>query len=396
MIYLFTIAVLCVLILVYDFANGSRNKAELYYKLMMCWFIAISGFAYNVGSDTAAYVEEYNMAVWSSVHSLNDFLEFEDARGPGWLLLEFVCRSVSSNFVFFKLIIAAFGNWAIFRFIKRHSCYPFISVLFYGLTFALHLNFNALRQFMAVGFFLVGYDFLIEKKWIKYFVFVFLAYSFHITALICFLFPLLYKVKLNKTRIVFWGGISLIVAYILLSLDMVSIFGDLIFSNVNLLSDDLVSRGEIYFADNNDSFSWSIFGIIRISFFVIIYMSILFFSLTKEKTQNLDNTLYLVFILFYILNFCVPVVFFRFLFFVQPFFICILPSAVIKFATHFGSIKRIVAISLLLLLSIDPISSLYHKSINTGLPLIVQYSPYYSVFNPKIDPVRSSNFGYYK
>ena len=396
MIYLLTIAILCVFIFLYDFGKGKEKNANSCYNLMMIWFIAISGFAYNVGSDTSTYMEEYHRAVWSSIHKLDDFLEFEDARQPGWLLLEFFCRGISSDFVLLKLIIAAFGNWAIFRFIKKHSNYPFISVLFYGLTFALHMNFNALRQFVAVGFFLVGYDYLIEKKWAKYYLFVFLAYMFHTTALLCVLFPLLYNIKLNRIRVIFLGVVSLAVTYFLLSLDMVDVIGSIIFSNADLLSDELVARGEIYFGADDESLAWSIFGIIRVVFFLVVYFSLLYFSLLKKKTRNLDVTLYLVFIMFYILNFCVPVVFFRFLFYVQPFFVCLLPTPAVKIASQFGSLKRVVAMSILLLLTVEPISNLYHKSDITDLPLIIQYYPYYSVFNPKIDPVRSSYFGYYK
>ena len=399
MVYLITIIFLCVFIFVFDLGNGSKKNADTCYKLMLFWFIALSGFAYNVGSDTVAYMEEYEVAKWSYIHNLRDFLEFENSRQPGWLLLEFICRSISSNFVFFKLIIAGFCNWAVFRFIKKHSSFPFIAVLFYGLVFALHLNFNALRQFIAVGFFLIGYDFLIERKWLKYYFFVFLAYMFHSSALICIFFPLLFPLKLNKIRVVLLSIVFLIGSFILLSLDMTKLIGTFLLSNEELLTEALMAQGELYLGDKVDGVTWSIFGMIRIAFFVGVYLFILLIYLPKEKTRDLDCSMYLVFVLFYVLNFCIPIVFFRFLFYVQPFFVCLLPGAVIKFANKIyapNTLKPIIVFFMLVLLSIEPISNLYSVSDRRDVPLIVQYNPYYSVFNPKIDPVRSKYFGSYR
>lgn len=396
MIYIFTIIILCILIFVFDLGKGTKKNADTCYKLMMFWFIALSGFAYNVGSDTVVYMEEYEYAVWHSVHNLDDFLNYEVARQPGWLLLEFLCRSICSSFVFFKLIIAFFGNWAVFRFIKKHSSYLFISVLFYGLVFALHLNFNALRQFVAVGFFLVGYDYLVEKKWLKYYLFVFLAYMFHSSAIICAIFPLLSSLRLNKKRVIILGVFFIAGSFALLSLDMIDLVGGILFSNADLLSESLLERSEGYFGDNLESLSWSIFGMLRVAFFVTIYFLILFFNVSKEKTRNIDNSLYLIFLLMYILNFCVPVLFFRFLFYVQPVFICLLPNAVTRLAEYFNTIKPVVVVLLLMLLSIEPVSSLFYVSEKRDVPVIVQYNPYYSVFNPKIDPVRNKYFGSYQ
>ena len=393
MVYIVTIAFLLVFIFVFDIGKGKKADANTCYNLTLLWFIAVSGFAYNVGSDTVIYMEEYSYANWKSLETI----EAGASRQPAWLLLEFLCRRISDNFVLFKLVIAAFGNWAVFRFIKKHSSFPFISVLFYGLFFALHLNFNALRQFVAVGFFLIGYDYLIDKKWIKYYLLVVIAYLFHSTALICAFFPLLMFLKLNKRSIGFLGAIVLVGTSVLLSMDLSSVIAELIFSNEDLISEEMMSRGEVYFGDNSlGSVSWSIFGMIRIIFFVGLYLWILFFNLSNERARKLDHSLYVLFVLFYVLNFCVPIVFFRFLFYLQPFFICLLPNAVVKFADSLRNIKTVAVAVMIMFFSIEPIINLSTVSSKTGVPLIVQYYPYYSVFNPQIDPVRSSAFGAYR
>ena len=124
MIYIYTIIALIFLIIKYDIDLYKENKSyNVWYNIMMVWFVCISGFAYNVGSDTVIYMNEYDNATWDNIHNLKDLFYDNERRQPGWIILETICHSISSNFLFFKLIIALFGNWAIFRFIKKHSEY---------------------------------------------------------------------------------------------------------------------------------------------------------------------------------------------------------------------------------------------------------------------------------
>ena len=125
---------------------------------MTVWLILLSGLAYQVGSDNPGYMYEYDSFSFKKIESIHDLINFKDNRQPLWVLLEYFCHSISPNFVLLKLVIAIFCNWVISRFILKHSLYPFTALLFYGLILYLNLNFNALRQLLAISFFLLGYD----------------------------------------------------------------------------------------------------------------------------------------------------------------------------------------------------------------------------------------------
>ena len=103
----------------------------------------------------------------------------------------------------------------------------------------------------------------------------------------------------------------------------------------------------------------------------------------------------LVYMLFVVLNRAIPVVFTRFMQYFDIFYCCLLPSAVIPLCRRFtkDNIAPVVIIALFALL---PISTLLSENKKTGRPLMVQYYPYYSVFNPQIDPQRSMLFGAYR
>ena len=156
MIYIFTLVVLVVLIIRFDykyvgekrnnFDNHVLTRYDLWYGVMLIWFICVSGFAYNVGSDITIYMREYNNfgGIWK-VNTFSDILKF-DNRQPGWVLLNVICASISRNFVLLKLVIAIFVNWTVFRFLRRHTKYVFTGIFFYAVILYLSLNFNALKN----------------------------------------------------------------------------------------------------------------------------------------------------------------------------------------------------------------------------------------------------------
>ena len=341
------------------------------------------------------YMYEYDTAHLNNISSLGALFDANERRGPAWIILETLCRRLSSEFVFFKLIIAGFANWVFFRFIRKHSQYPFISVLFYGIILYLHLNFNAYRQFVAIALFLLGYEYLTDRKWLRYYLMVFIAYMFHSSAIVCAIFPLFLFLKVSKRSAYIIGAIILI----LTGAAIVGDFNQLLLQGVMLyggdMSSDLEYATALYLDGQNSNLN--INGLI----FVLIQTAINFFVfLFSDKTREYKNDDYkmlIVFIIFYALNFTVPVLFFRLLFYVQMFYICLLPQSIKNFVARMLPATNSVVIAVILsLFIVTPIKDLLRENEKTGYPLLVQYYPYYSIFNPQIDPIRGSLFGSHK
>ena len=398
MIYIATIIALLVLVVKYDFAPHSKtNKRDLWLRILMIWFICVSGFAYNVGSDIPGYMDEYDGALWSKIHSFADILMFDDQRQPGWIIVEFVCRAISPDFWLFKMVLAIFLNWTVFRFVKRHSPYPFMSILFYSIILYLHLNFNALRQATAAGFFLLGYDYIIDKKWVKYYIMAFMAYMFHSSALVLFVFPLLTLLKLNKKTILI--SVAVLVAVVAASLmsDLQEIAYNFFLFQGEAVSEDLIDKADLYLGDKAISgrdilnFNGIIFALIR----TCIYFIVMILAIRSKEVKNKEDILfYLLFIVFFVLReFTVPIIFFRLLFYVQFLYVCLLPMAIMQVGRQFHEVKHLACAIMLMMFMYGPIKDLTRDTEKTGLPLMSQYAPYYSIFNPHIDPVRSAHFG---
>ena len=58
--------------------------------------------------------------------------------------------------------------------------------------------------------------------------------------------------------------------------------------------------------------------------------------------------------------------------------------------------RNIVTICLLCVALYRPVQTLFAVNMSTDIPFYRQFYPYYSVFDPQIDPLRSANFGAYR
>lgn len=397
MIYILTVVALCILIYIFDLGERNTKFARVCFDLMTIWFILVSGFAYNVGSDIPGYMYEYDSFSYKTVTRISDLFRFQDNRSFFWILLEYICHSLSSNFVLFKLVIAIICNLAFSRFIIGHSRYPFTSLLFYGLILYLNLNFNALRQSLAISFFLMGYDDMVEKKWIKYYAFVTCAYLFHSSAIICFFLPLFHLLHINKTNLIIIATILVASIFIILKMDMIDIVYQFVLDNAELVPEDYLELSDAYLGGDTDSNEANLNGMIMIAIQIILLFYIIFVNMiySKKDNQSFAISLLVFYAVLVIMNRAIPVVFTRFMQYFDIFYCCLLPGAIIPVFKRITRL-RIVSFIIITMFAILPITTLLSINKQTDVPLMVQYSPYYSVFNPKIDPKRSILFGSHK
>ena len=428
MIYISTLLVLFILILFFDLKNkegeyvivettteqGKTHKTDtlkyflkskklsrrvFWFWSMFTWFTLVSGLAYNVGSDIVDYMNDYDdFAMFWRHHTFLDIFDYGN-RQPGWVLLNAVCAMICPNFLFIKLIIAIFVNLSVFRFIRKNTNFWFICLFIYAVTLYLNLNFNALRQALAVACFLWGYNYLIEKKYIKYLLWAFGAFMFHSSALICLALPLLYLIKINKWTLfllgmtMFFGTI-----YVLKRGDIDQIAFNFIME-MNLdgnLGENITMLGERYTGDKAaKSSSMNLFGIILVLLNLCIILFVMLFNIKHNKRWlNINSTVLVLYAMMVVLDFTIPVLFFRFMFYFQfIYFIALTDCLVLLPRRYLSKFRYAFTVLLLAFYTIEPIKTLFAENEATGLPLLVQFYPYHSVIDHQIDPVRKAHFG---
>lgn len=222
MIYILLFFLLFYHVVKYDESLVVKNRAGEYsrnanrqYWILMCIFILIAGLRNKVGLDTYSYMKMWNY----EIPALEDItpLFFATAKyQPLWYILSSVCKEINSSFFFFQFIHACIVNFIVFYFVNKHSTHKFSVIFIYSLVIYLYFNCEIMRESLAVCFFLLAYDSLVERRWTKYFLLVFVAFMFHSGAIMLFLLPLVRGI-LNKPltvkALVTIALVSLVMAY---------------------------------------------------------------------------------------------------------------------------------------------------------------------------------------
>lgn len=203
MIYLVILLLLVFCVWYYDVCGDNKYKEIVYWALFVIFFL-LSGLRYKIGIDTIMY-----MRTWDQY---GDFLDFDwihdierfqnssltvERYRPAWILYCMLLRTFTHQFVIVQLVTSLLFNVALFRIIRKYSPYRFLTLLIFFISFKfLEFEFEIMRETVAVAFFLlISADAFIEKKWVRYYVGVTIAFLFHPSALMMFALPLVRNLK---------------------------------------------------------------------------------------------------------------------------------------------------------------------------------------------------------
>ena len=373
MIYLMVFIILLFFALIYDFGTEKYGK-EISYYFILIGLICLSGFRYKVGGDTFMYMEEF-----PNLPDLSGLANYEtgvNKRQPLWVLFAAISKSISQEFYILQFFHAIIVNTLIFRFIKENTKYVFTSILLYYIGYYCYFNFEILRESIAISIFLFSIKYLLNKKWVVYFSLSFIAFLFHFSAVILFLFPLLLNLKFSFLR-----------ALILFSL---GIFFSKYFSafvdSVNLVGGFVTSMKDYV------EYSPSLWGVIFIIITYIVYPTIIY--------KTLDSYLKIKSNLYFFLNIYILIgaatgfffIFFRFLNYLTPILFIFLSEFLQGFfrKKDLRPIRIFVATTIFLCISVIYMSTYFadNSRLVYGSRWYSRWYPYYSIFDKKDDETR--------
>lgn len=382
--YLIIALILIFGIVRYDFQRKADNS-DLLYKVVFALMVLMSGLAYRVGADLVNYEETF-YTDFKTVR-IADILSFTRSQ-PGWKLLSAIVYKTAANFTVFKLIQAAFFQFAVFYTIKKYTAYRYTALLLFFVFLFPHANFNVLRESFAIGFFLLSLPYLIEKKWVKYYLCVFGAYMFHSGAMLLILFPLVMLVDFCTAKKVFIvSAVTFVVAIIMASLDLTSIImGWVMMSD----SEDLKSQAEYYIL--RDRYEITGFSNIAKSllFFVINVVPLFYVAkYSKGHSSRLISTAFLYVLVTVVYNF-IPIMY-RYQGYTYVLYFLIVSTFLVECS------KKTLKNNLLLIVLLFGVyfySARSYFAINEiyQAPSWVQYYPYHSIIDKGTSPIREQLF----
>ncbi len=200
----------------------------MFLALSTAILIFVGGLRYYVGTDYGAYyrgIEIYGGRLRESIYTLDE---------PALPIIATVVSWFTSDGVYFVFSCAAITYSLILVTQFRNTyCFVFATLLFVFVG-NWHGAFNGVRQFLAAAIVFAGHRLILNKKFWKYALVVFIAFCVHRSAIIMIISYFLYR-----NRITFRN-----VALLLIGTYIVARNYDTIFSLVGLLKDSEMSMDD--------------------------------------------------------------------------------------------------------------------------------------------------------
>nr|WP_245329646.1 EpsG family protein [Enterococcus alcedinis] len=172
---------------------GGKRRLEVAFIILFI-FAAIRG---NGSGDYFTYLQ-YS----KEIKSISDVLNTNFPMEIGFRIISFIGNKLSLNSQFVIAVMNLISLSCVYIFIKRYSKDKMLSVLLF-LPLYFQLDMHAARTAVSVGIGLLGFEYIKDKKIIKFTIIVILASMFHKTALILFLLYPLVRIRLTDfTKIV--------------------------------------------------------------------------------------------------------------------------------------------------------------------------------------------------
>lgn len=173
-----------------------RKKSDIFVIIVIFWLSAFS-FLRTSYNDTANYISTFNSAQTVAEGIANG--TFTDWTGNPWsMLYRSLMRELTDNYHIYFLIPAVLSSFAAVKLFKRYSVNPAFSLLiFFSLgTYIMYMA--ALKQCLAMFFLLLALPYALDKKYIRFYLLVFVAILFHTHAFMFAIVPLLLEKPWGK------------------------------------------------------------------------------------------------------------------------------------------------------------------------------------------------------
>jgi hypothetical protein len=249
------------------------NFLKINKKIILILLICFAGLRLDIETD----YDNYNLIFKNTENILN--IEI------GYFFLNNCIKIFTKNFNVFIFIIAAISIFMKHQYIKKQKNY-FNGMMIYYLYFYLMLEFNVIRQGIALGILLFALSYLEKKNWKIFSILVGIATLFHISSIIFFVFYPFYitKDKVFKLWKIFLSfGIGLGISYFnLINKIALKIVEGMI--GIKIISDEILMRAKIYLIHENNGNFITIGGCRR-----VVLLMILIFLLKETKNIKLKK-----------------------------------------------------------------------------------------------------------
>lgn len=258
------------LIYKYDIKKHKHNYERTYNYVY--WFLAfLVAVRYSIGVDTPKY-----MLAFYEIPKIQDLSWFDFVRfrfQPLYLITNSICRTIYNDFVSLQILQSLLFFYSYNLICKHLNIRKFYLLFFFYLVTYFTTCMSAMRECFALSFDLIALTFYFKRKWIYFYLFVFVAFMYHSGGIIFAVLPffniVLHTMK-TKNILLFFSGL------------VISTF---CFSHFQAMLDNVLSDGSIarYSITENGIFS-NIFNVFKN--FIQLYFIYKLIMRKKEFKEN--------------------------------------------------------------------------------------------------------------
>lgn len=255
-----------------SFLDFTKGQTELK-KVTLCFLVVISiffvGLRYYTGADWSGHLNYFNTVTWQ-----------DNRYAIGYKALNLLCRAIVDDYHLVQFVASSFFIISVARFFYKYSKYPFLCLFILVALYFRNLFMALVRQDLAVAVLLWGSGYIFKRRFWSWCMIVLIASSFHVTAIVCLLFPLLNIHLTRKMRFLFC-----LVPFIIYFLP------DLLFSFVELMTKIPGTLGVLTMRYlSSERFSKGVELSSGIVFFSKMIFSILILLLSKDIVKKKDDS----------------------------------------------------------------------------------------------------------
>lgn len=295
----FAVILFCFLLSTVKLPKSIENSALILIAFFLC-------FGYTTGTDWYAYEQFYN----------NRLLAIESSKTGefGYFYLQTLIGGLGVGFWIFHIAIKLLVFYSLISFVRRFDINLFLFLALFIPEAGLYLFIDCpFRNLIALGISLIAYNKLFDNKTLSYFIYVFIAMTFHVTAIIMIPIYFVYKKDIKIT----FAIISTVIIY------SFAFNIDFLISNIYTplikISPTLGERLEGYLFDSrfiSDKINAGSFIRLFILFILLLFKEKI---ISGDKYRSYILNLSILFLIFYPLGVSLKV-FQRFTLFLFPFY----------------------------------------------------------------------------
>ena len=177
------------------------RKADIFMIVVIVWMTCFS-FLRTSYNDTETYTTHFMQSETAADFFARDGL-LDWTGNPLSELYRDVVRDATTNYHIYFFFPAFLSSFAVVKLFKRYSVSPAFSLLIFFSIGTYVMYIAALKQCFAMFFLLLALPYVIDRKYVRFYLLVFVAMLFHTHAFMFAIVPLLFGKPWGKTSIGF-------------------------------------------------------------------------------------------------------------------------------------------------------------------------------------------------